>query len=224
MSMGDINQFIFVKSNLDLVQGPILEVGSKDYGSTPDFRSLFPHSTYVGVDMSEGKGVDVVLDMTDDFAAVDASLGGMRFKTVICFSVLEHCKNPFQMCENITRLLEDRGAVFISVPFAWQIHGYPSDYWRFTPDGVKILFPTFRFDEARSCMSTSNPGELTPIDEFMFRAELSVSTALKRGQYGLIRSLLVRSVRRLRLFPFIFDYRYLHPPVMINMIGQKRPQ
>jgi hypothetical protein len=220
--MGDINQFMIVQRNTDLIRDPILEVGSKDYGSTPDFRSLFPRLTYVGVDMSEGKGVDLILDMTDDFDAVDARLGGRRFSTIICFSVLEHCKNPFRMSENITNLLADTGSVFISVPFAWQIHGYPSDYWRFTPDGVRILFPSIVFDEARSCMCTSKPGEITAIDEFMFRAELSVSTALKRRQYGLIRSLLVRSVRRLRLFPFIFDYRYLHPPVMVNMIGQKR--
>jgi len=219
--MGDINQFMFVKRNTDLVRDPILEVGSRDYGSTPDFRSLFPHLSYVGVDLSGGKGVDVVLDLTEDFDAVDARLAGTRFNTIFCFSVLEHCRNPFRMGENITKLLEDSRTVFISVPFAWQIHGYPSDYWRFTPDGVKLLFPGIEFDGARSCMSTSKPGEITAIDEFMFRAELSVSTALERGQYGLIRSLLVRSARRLRLFPFIFDYRYLHPPVMINMIGQK---
>lgn len=222
--MGDINQFMIVQRNTDVIRDPILEVGSKDYGSTPDFRSLIPHSTYVGVDMIDGKGVDVILDMTDDFDTVDQRLGGRRFKTIICFSVLEHCQNPFRMCENMTRLLEIGGTVFISVPFAWQIHGYPSDYWRFTPDGVKLLFPRIEFDEARSCMSTSTPGEITAIDECMFRAELSVSTALKRRQYGLVRSLLVRSVRRLRLFPFIFDYRYLHPPVMINMIGRKRTQ
>lgn len=220
--MGDLNQFTIVKRNTDLVRGPILEVGSRDYGSTPDFRSLFPQSTYVGVDMSEGKGVDVILDMTDDFAAVDSRLAGMRFNSIICFSVLEHCTNPFKVCENITKLLTDKGMVFISVPFAWPIHGYPSDYWRFTADGVKILFPSIEFDEARSCMSTSKSGEITAIDEFMFRADLSVSTAMKRGQYGLVRSLLVRSLRRLRLLPFLFDYRFLHPPVMVNMIGQKR--
>ena len=58
----------------------------------------------------------------------------------------------------------------------------------------------------------------------MYRAELSVSSALRRGEYGFLRSLLVRLVRRLRIFPFIFDYRYLHPPVMVNMIGSKRPR
>jgi hypothetical protein len=50
--MGDINQLLVVQRNADLVRGPILEVGSKDYGTTQDFRSLFRHCTYVGTDMS----------------------------------------------------------------------------------------------------------------------------------------------------------------------------
>jgi hypothetical protein len=220
--MGDFNQLDLVKRNAALVRTPILEVGSKDYGSTPDFRSLFPCDTYVGVDLFPGDGVDVVLDLTDDFERIDRALAGARFNTVICFSVLEHCRNPFAMSANITRLLQDGGTVFISVPFSWQIHDYPDDYWRFTSAGVRLLFPEMVFDDARCCMSTSKLGQFKPIDDFMFRAELSVSAALRRGEYGFARSLLVRLVRRLRVFPFIFDYRYLHPPVMIHMIGTKR--
>lgn len=220
--MGDQNQRLLVERNRDLVREPILEVGSRDYGTTPDFRGVFPGLRYVGVDMVAGKGVDVVADLTGDFEAVDRALGGLRFATVICFSVLEHCRNPFRMGEAIGRLTGDGGVVLVSVPFSWQIHAYPSDYWRFTAEGVREIFPAFEFDPARCCMSTSETGQIKPIDEFMYRAELSVSSALKRGEYGFARSLLVRLVRRLRLFPFLFDYRYLHPPVMVNMIGRKR--
>ncbi len=39
--MGNINQLNFVLQNVNIIQGPILEVGSKDYGNTPDFRSRF---------------------------------------------------------------------------------------------------------------------------------------------------------------------------------------
>ena len=55
--MGDMNQFNFVKSNAHRVKEPILEVGSKNYGNTPDFRSLFPDFEYIGVDMEEGGGM-----------------------------------------------------------------------------------------------------------------------------------------------------------------------
>ena len=72
--MGDINQFMIVRRNSALIRDPILEVGSRDYGSTPDFRSLFSQPTDVGLDRSEGRGLDVVLETTDDFHAVDARL------------------------------------------------------------------------------------------------------------------------------------------------------
>ena len=221
-SMGDVNQLLIVKRNADLVRDPILEVGSRDYGNTPDLRALFPTATYLGVDLSEGKGVDLVLDLAGDFSRVDAALAGARFNTVICFSVLEHVANPFKMSENISALLRSGGQLFLSVPFSWKIHGYPSDYWRFTADGVRLLFPQIQFDPARSCMSTSVPEQIRPIDEFMYRWQMSPSAGLKRGQYGLFASLVVRLVRRLGVLPVVFDYPYVHPPVMINMIGSKR--
>ena len=161
--MGDINQLTIVQRNLELVGEPVIEIGSKDYGSTPDFRSLVPGLKYVGVDMEAGKGVDVVVDLTDSFDRVDEALGGLRFNTIICFSVLEHCRNPFKMCETITGLLQEGGRVFISVPFSWQIHTFPSDYWRFTAAGVRALFPELGFEEARSWMSTSEPGQIRPL-------------------------------------------------------------
>ena len=52
------------------------------------------------------------------------------------------------MAANITRLLGANGCLYVSVPHAWKFHGYPSDYWRFTPEGVKKLFPDLSFDES----------------------------------------------------------------------------
>ncbi len=57
------NSFVilnFVLKNINIVQEPILEAGSKDHGNMQDFRSLFPTCEYFGIDMEEGKGVDMV--------------------------------------------------------------------------------------------------------------------------------------------------------------------
>jgi len=90
--MGDINQLWFVQQNAENFDGPYLEVGSKDYGSTQDLRSIFlSKGKYVGIDMREGKGVDFVLDLTRDFDEIDRKLKGERFGTVFCLSVMEHC-------------------------------------------------------------------------------------------------------------------------------------
>ena len=153
--MGDVNQKIFIEKYTEQLNGPFLEVGSKDYGNTQDIRSLFPESKYVGVDMEDGPGVDVLLDLTEDFGQIDLRLCGQRFGTIFCLSVLEHCEQPFKMAENLTLLLEPEGQICISAPFSWKIHGYPNDYWRFTPEGIKKLFPKIKFDIEQSLAATS---------------------------------------------------------------------
>lgn len=220
--MGDINQLNFVKKNAKIVSGPILEIGSKDFGNTPDFRSVFPDREYIGLDMEEGKGVDIVIDLTDQFDLINEKLSGKKFKTIICFSVLEHCKNPFKMGANIEQLLDKDGILFVSVPFSWRIHGYPSDYWRFTPDGIRALFPELDFDTYSGNISTNKIGEIKPINDYMLRAELDISKGLKLKRYGYFMALFIYLCRKIRFFPAVFSYPYVLPPVMVNMIGRKK--
>lgn len=204
--MGDVNQFAWVSRNRSLLSGPVLEIGSRHYSpdSSEDYRSLCDGLGYLGVDLSAGDNVDVVLDLTRDFADVDEALGHRTFGTVVCASVLEHVENVWAMASNITRLVEPGGRLFLSVPMSWRFHGYPSDYWRFTPNAVRVLFPAFDFDDAASTISSNLPGEERPLgdpNDFMVRSPAS----LVRGLLGRLRS----------------DYRYVLVPTMINMIGTK---
>ena len=106
--MGDLNQLKFIRENANLGTSPILEIGSKNYGNTPNLRGNYTNFEYVGIDLENGDGVDIVLDLTDDFNIIEKKLGNMKFNTIICFSVLEHCKNPFRMCQNISQLLKKK--------------------------------------------------------------------------------------------------------------------
>ncbi|MHC4150801.1 MAG: class I SAM-dependent methyltransferase [Planctomycetota bacterium] len=164
--MGDINQFIFIEKFANQLLGPFLEVGSKDYGSTQDLRSVFSsRDTYIGVDMENGPGVDIVIDLTEDFEEINTKLDGQRFATIFCLSVLEHCAKPFKMAENLMLLLRPGGRIFISAPFSWKIHGYPNDYWRFTPEGVKKLFYKIEFDNTQCLAATTKKDEFKRLDD-----------------------------------------------------------
>lgn len=218
--MGDINQLTLLQRYLDLIQGPVLEVGSRDYGTTQDFRALLPGVEYTGVDMSAGKGVDVVVDMGLALEKIDAALGGRRFRTILCFSALEHCANPFSVAANITELLEVGGVALVSVPFCWMVHGYPSDYWRFTPAGVRALFPQLEFDEALCSVATCKPGDFRPLSARMAGVNLTTA-AVRLEQHGRARDMLIRIARTLKALPSVFDFPYVHPPTMVNMIGRK---
>jgi len=220
--MGDFNQLNFIQANLDKFKGPYLEIGTQ-YGLTKEIRALFPNSDYIGIDMEEGSGVDIVFDLTEDFAIVDRVLGGKRFNTIFCLSVLEHCRNPFLMSENITNLLNQNGVVYVSVPFSWQFHAFPSDYWRFTPEGIKILFPNLVFDSEIDNMSTSEIGDIRKIDHDLCRITFSVSACFDQRKYGMAVTLsIIKILKKLGIAPWLVKYRYLFPPVMINMVGTKR--
>jgi len=224
--MGDINQFQFINEQREKLSGPFLEIGSRDYGSTQDLRSLFPSDEYVGVDLSEGASVDLVLDLAQRFEAIDEALESRRFGTIFSLSVMEHCENPFVMADNMTRLLKPSGKVVLSVPFAWKFHGYPSDYWRFTAEGVKKLFPRLDWDEAGSgCWHSPKKGDFRGVDEFVGMAPLSGKYYRERGQMlqGLGADLL-KGFRSLGLFRWLLGYRYLMLPTMINMVGVLREE
>ncbi len=220
--MGDFNQLNFVKANTDRFKGPYLEIGSR-YGMTQEMRELFPNSEYVGIDMEEGPGVDIVVDLTEDFVIIDKVLGGRRFNTIFCLSVLEHCRNPFLMCENITKLLNPNGVVYVSVPFSWRFHPFPSDYWRFTPEGIRVLFPHLVFDSGIDNMSTSEFGDIREIDTDLCRIAFSVSDSLAQKRYAMATTVaVVKLLRRIGFASWLLRYRYLFPPVLINMVGRKR--
>src|SRR5882672_7350992 len=155
--MGDSNQVEWVRNLRATIRGPVIEIGSRHYApeSSMDYRSICKGLEFVGVDMSADANVDIVTDLTQDFDLVDRTLGERQFRTVICCSVLEHVPNVFVMAANMTKLTAPGGVLFLSVPFSWRYHGYPKDYWRFTPDAVEFLFPEFAFDPERSSLSSN---------------------------------------------------------------------
>src|SRR6185503_4820661 len=110
--MGDRNQRLFLEKLMPRVDGPVIEIGSKDYGSTENFRELY-RGEYVGVDLEAGKGVDCVVDLTSGLGQLEEN----HFALAICCSVLEHTPTPWVMAGNLTRLLRPGGCLYISVPW-----------------------------------------------------------------------------------------------------------
>jgi SAM-dependent methyltransferase len=221
--MGDPNQLHFVESTREQYAGPYLEVGSHDYGNTQNIRSFFAGEEYVGVDMNPGSGVDICLDLTKDFAEIDDALGGKRFGTIFCMSVMEHVDQPFKMAENLMALLSPGGKLCLSVPFAWKFHGYPSDYWRFTHEGVKKLFAGLDFSEYEGHTSSSRWHDYHPLDNHIGQLALHAAPHRKAGRHGrALSAKLFRALAKLGLWRWLHGYRYVLAPTMINMIGIKR--
>ena len=115
--------------------GRTLDVGAA-HNSASRLKILC--GSYTGVDMQEHSNVDIVHDM-------EQPLDVLPFDDVICLSTLEHCRKVWLVAENIERLIKPGGRLILSVPWAWRVHNYPSDYWRISPEGIKFLFPNIEF-------------------------------------------------------------------------------
>lgn len=219
--MGDVNQLLFIEKHAQGLFGPYLEVGSRDYGSTQDLESvLVNRGQHVRVDLEAGRCVDVVLDLTQPFDEVDRALDGARFGTIFCLSVLEHCAEPFRMAENLTRLLQPGGKVCISAPFAWRFHGYPSDYWRFTNEGVKRLFSQLEFPPAQSVSATSRKNDFKPVDHQIGKIPFASKPHLQAGHP--LRGVAAKSLgllSKIGILRWLAGYRYVLAPTNLMMIG-----
>jgi SAM-dependent methyltransferase len=223
--MGDRLQFKAVQDKKMDLKGPLLEVGSKVYdgGVSFDFKSLFPGEVYVGIDMLPGLGVDHVVNLCDDFEVVDKVLKGRRFSTIICGSVLEHCENPFKAAENITKLLKKGGVVFVSVPFVFGIHGYPDDYFRYTPNGIKKVFRDLDFDQIAGHFSSNDhlQEEVHSLDSLPDYL-IDFRTGRYRRERKWIRffeNFILRSLSKLGLFNSFVRHNYVFPVITLNMFG-----
>jgi SAM-dependent methyltransferase len=61
------------------------------------------------------------------------------FDTVICNAVLEHVANPEEVMSEFARILAPGGALYLTIPFRQPEHRDPTDYQRYTIDGIKLL-------------------------------------------------------------------------------------
>ncbi|GAX91986.1 methyltransferase domain-containing protein [Effusibacillus lacus] len=137
-----VKQFLEIAIKHFAVPEPIYEIGSYQVAGQEgyaDLRPYFPGKKYVGCDMRMGPGVDQIEDV-ESLSLASGSVGSL-----ITVDTLEHVKNPFNAIREIYRVLQDGGILLLAVPFNFQIHDYPSDYWRYTPSCVDMLLENFSF-------------------------------------------------------------------------------
>lgn len=122
---------------------PIVEFGSMQVepGQPNDVRPLFAGREFIGTDFREGPGVDRIEDLRK-LSFADGEVG-----TALCLDTLEHCADPIAAARELRRVVSpDGGVCVLSSVMLIGIHGYPSDYWRFTPEGLRLLLDGY--DEA----------------------------------------------------------------------------
>lgn len=142
--------------------GYTLIVGSRVYDGSEPRQKRYPDA--IGVDMLPGPGVDSVRNLEEPLAKWMTVSGG-PFDHIECLSVLEHSRRPWLLAANIERLLVPGGTLHVQVPFVWRVHAYPGDFWRFTIDGVRELFPRIRWHSLQYAHAYLTPKNKIPAME-----------------------------------------------------------
>jgi SAM-dependent methyltransferase len=131
----------FAQDALELLDppDPVVEFGSRqvEAGQEADLRPLLEGRDYTGTDLHPGPGVDRVEDLRR-LTLADDSVG-----TAICLETLEHCEDPLAACRELARVVRPEGVAIVSAPFLLGIHGYPQDYFRFTPSAMRSMLRDF---------------------------------------------------------------------------------
>ena len=109
--MAHYNQLNFVKVAANHIKSDwgnmkILEVGSYDVNG--NIRALFQGSEYTGIDLCEGKGVDIVI------SGVDLALPDESFDLAISCESFEHNPTWYETFLNMYRMTKQGGALLFT--------------------------------------------------------------------------------------------------------------
>ncbi len=134
-----INPFYIIRSRLNRsisqyanqIQGNVLDVGC---GSKP-YQEFFKNCKYTGLDVEMsrkrfGEKVDVY------FQGNELPFETGSFDAAVSFEVLEHVPNTDLFLNELNRVLKPNGKLLLTVPFSWEEHEVPHDYYRFTSFGL----------------------------------------------------------------------------------------
>ncbi len=184
----------------------ILEVGSLNVnGSLREIAVGFTPSEYVGVDISEGPGVDVICDASELLSKFDRA----SFDVVISTEMLEHVLDWRSVIENFKALLRPGGVLVLTTrSLGFGYHGYPYDFWRYEPDDLRRVFSDFKIDRLES--DPSAPGVFLRATKLHAAAEAGPDLS-KISLYSIVagRRIGTLSLARWRVFRLSYFARHL---------------
>lgn len=81
------------------------------------------------------------------------------FDTIICNAVLEHVENPYEVMKEFNRVCKMDGSLILAIPFMQPEHLDPTDFQRYTFDGINKIavdngFEVIKVENIHSVYST----------------------------------------------------------------------
>lgn len=130
-----------IRKRIKNISGVVIDLGGGKNPSYERFWHIKPKE-FIRVDINEKTEPDVVADLnkllpfSDNFA-----------DSVFLFNVIYILENPTKTLQEIGRILKPGGKLFITSPFIFNEAKEPSDYWRFTSEGLEKILKEAGFNE-----------------------------------------------------------------------------
>ncbi|HEX4462421.1 MAG TPA: class I SAM-dependent methyltransferase [Polyangia bacterium] len=166
--------------HLGALRGRVLDVGC---GSSP-YRELLPRdATYVGVDRRR-QAHGALLAAADALPFADGSFDG-----VLCTEMIEQSPRPWQLADELARVLRPGGRLYLTAPFDWHFFDEPYDYFRFTTHGLRALLTDagFTIDDMEKVGGMFSAFSAKLLEQIVQGGWLRAANAvgLRRGSYFL---------------------------------------
>ena len=122
----------------------VVEIGACNVNGSvqPYLKSFFPKK-YIGVDIANGPGVDVVCRVED----LVSHFGKNSFDVVIATELLEHVLDWRSAISNIKQVCKPNGIIVLTTRSeGFPYHGYPLDFWRYSQADIERIFSDCKID------------------------------------------------------------------------------
>ena len=191
-------------------KGQFLDLGC---GNKP-YESLYnPLTTsQLGCDViqSDKNRVDVICPATD------LQFPDIHFDSILCTQVLEHVFEHDKMMKEIYRVLKPGGRIILTVPFAWELHEEPYDFFRYTKHALKEMFERtgFKIDYIKA-----NGGKWAAI--YQLRNNVMYSSFKNKTFYNKLKKILFVELRLTQLrnhFAVWLDKKFRDEVFTLNYI------
>jgi SAM-dependent methyltransferase len=118
----------------------LTQLGNQGLGLNVGAGPTRLHSRLINLDLVAGPTVDVRA------SAERLPFADEVFDLVVSQEVLEHVRDPFRAMKEMRRVLKKDGILYCQVPFIIGYHPGPTDFWRFTREGIRQLVEQANFE------------------------------------------------------------------------------
>jgi len=132
-----------LKENSPILSGKVIDLAGGGKNNYFNYLNL-ENVEYSNADIKSRQDVDIVLDLTKPLPiANDSSDSALLFNCLYIF------ENPIQVLKEVNRIVKPGGFLLLITPFVFNESPEPTDYWRFTSQGLRKIVDEAGFRDIR---------------------------------------------------------------------------